>query len=530
MKYKILYITVLLLTFMAANSVRAEYYFSAQSPSGHTLYFNYTANGVKVGFPGTTTDIPYSGYAQPKGNLIIPSMIEHAGRRYVVDAIDRYAFKGCTGLTSVQLPNTIQSIGECAFYGCSGLITVQIPESVTAIGREAFFQVPNIVYSEDGTATGRPWGARNFCGFVSDNFVFADSTLRTITGYVGLDSTAAIPHGVDSIAPYAVYECTRLKSITLPATIKHIGNYAFAFCNLLSEITIPDSVTAIGERAFHYCSALANLTLGYSVQTLGENAFCYCSSLRTIVLPNSLRSINRYCFYHCDNLREATFGTQLHDIGFSAFAYCAELDSLYMQSWFPPTLDANAFEQTPAVKTIHVPCNRTIAYADDLGQQHTYVEAGASVGLTAANAIPGQGTVTVWTNNNFTAECDSSATVVATPNSGYHFDHWSDGSTDNPYTLHLTRDTLIFAYYSGNGSGVGNVVMEAAFGVAGNDNRITITSVSDGQGGEARVYDITGRQVAALPLRQGAGTPPLPTGIYLVASTNYPAVKVAVMP
>ena len=52
--------------------------------------------------------------------------------------IGEYAFKGCTGLTSITIPNSVTSIGKCAFYQCSGLTSVTIPNSVTSIGDGSF--------------------------------------------------------------------------------------------------------------------------------------------------------------------------------------------------------------------------------------------------------------------------------------------------------------------------------------------------------------------------------------------------------
>lgn len=51
------------------------------------------------------------------------------------------------------------SIGNYAFNGCSGLTSVTIPNSVTSIGSSAFYNVPKVIYS--GTATGSPWGAKS---------------------------------------------------------------------------------------------------------------------------------------------------------------------------------------------------------------------------------------------------------------------------------------------------------------------------------------------------------------------------------
>ena len=116
-------------------------------------------------------------------------------------------------------------------------------------------------------------------------------------------------------------------------------------------------------------------------------------------------------------------------------------------------------------------------------------------------------------------EDGTSATITAYPADGYHFDHWSTGSTDNPYTLTVTSDTTITAYFVSNGGGTDGI------GEVGTDD-IRI-SVSDGcifvegiTNEEVQVYDITGRMVQNRSL---------PSGVYIVKVGTLPAQKVVVM-
>lgn len=76
-----------------------------------------------------------------KGCITIPASVTYSGKTYSVTSIGGYAFRGCTGLTSVTIPNSVTHIGGGAFASCSGLTSVTIPNSVKSIGfigEEAF--------------------------------------------------------------------------------------------------------------------------------------------------------------------------------------------------------------------------------------------------------------------------------------------------------------------------------------------------------------------------------------------------------
>ena len=213
-------------------------------------------NGSKVAV--TYRGSSYSSYSNEySGSVTIPSSVTYNGTTYSVTSIIYYAFYGCTGLTSITIPNSVTSIGSSAFSGCTGLTSITIPNSVTSIGSSAFYGC---------------------------------SSLTSIT----------IPNSVTSIGSSAFYSCSSLASITIPNNVTSIGSYAFYNCSRLTSpvynahcfaymptsysgaYTIPEGIKQIAGGAFHNCTGLTSITIPNSVASIGDYAFYGCSGLTFI--------------------------------------------------------------------------------------------------------------------------------------------------------------------------------------------------------------------------------------------------------
>ncbi len=254
---------VMLLTFFSAMAYDFEY---------DGLYYKILST-ADLTCEVVSGDSPYTATS-----VTIPAKVAYKGRELTVTRIVE-AFKGCTSLASVTIPNSVTKIYDYAFSGCTSLASVTIPNSVTYIGRSAF-----------GSCT----------------------SLASVT----------LPNSVTEIGQYAFSGCTSLASVTLSNSVTIIGYYAFSGCTSLASVAIPNSVTFLGKRAFSGCTSLASITIPNSVKIIERYAFNGCTSLASVTIPNSVKIIERYAFNGCTSLASVTIPNSVTKILDYAFYGC----------------------------------------------------------------------------------------------------------------------------------------------------------------------------------------------------------------
>ncbi|MCM1310536.1 MAG: leucine-rich repeat domain-containing protein [Bacteroides sp.] len=137
---------------------------------------------------------------------------------------------------------------------------------------------------------------------------------------------------VTSIGQQAFQECTNLKTIQLPSTLKLIDQWAFYGCTGLTSIELPESLEELVTYAFQRCSGLESVKFNDALTTIGASAFTNCTSLKEANLPKNLKTLDVGAFNNCSSLSAVTFGPNIESIGQNAFYSCGLTEFTFPES------------------------------------------------------------------------------------------------------------------------------------------------------------------------------------------------------
>ncbi len=352
------------------------------------------------------------------------------------------------------IPDSVTSIGAYAFYRCKSLSSITIPKSIRSIGSDAFNDCSSTLSIYCFLPTAFNITSTTFSKS-TPIYVWEEKieTLKSIPNWQQMNLQPIVEFDYDGIS----YKRIGNDSIEL---ISKRGYYAPDYTgdiNIPSVIQPGDMdlyVTSIGASAFYNCSGLRSVTIPESVATISFSAFHGCTALTGITIPNSVTEMGESAFEGCTKMRTLHIGNGLTEFPSKAFAGCTGLLNLTVRAEMPPYLQTNTFQNVSRTLLVHVPCSAIGYYkAAYYWNEFTNYEESFLLDFLVRPSAPEQGSTLIIQHPT----CQNITTIFkAIPNNGYKFVEWNDGNTDNPRTEYISEDIEYVAVFASINSTIEN--------------------------------------------------------------------------
>lgn len=350
----------LLMAAMLLCSVGASAETLASGSCGENLTWTLTEEGeLIIEGIGEMTSTPW----QDSYSLNIKKVTINEG----VSSIGNYAFNGCSNLTSIDIPESVESIGWTILHGTEWYNNQ--PDGIV--------YAANILYDYKGSIpVNTSINIKDGIKYIAPGAFFGNEELSSITLPSSLECIGEqafycctnltfvnIPENVTLIGYRAFFQCTNLaSSIVIPAGVRSIENETFYYCGKLPSISFSEGVTNIGESAFYRCGSLSTIALPQSLRTIGDLAFASCVGLTSISVSGNITSMGKSIFSYCRNLVSVNISDGLETIGTRMFEGCQSLSSFTCYAKTPPVVEYNAFKGISSTAILYVPKSSLYTY------------------------------------------------------------------------------------------------------------------------------------------------------------------------
>ena len=310
-----------------------------------------------------TAEVTYKGdsyYNEYSGSVIIPEAVSYNSEMYSVTSIGSSAFKNCSGLESITIPNSVTTISSSAFDNCHALTsviwnaencedfyigTISMPSYSTFVTNSPFYnirsQIKSFIFGDEveHIPAFLCYGMKNIKEVTIPNDVtsIGSSAFKYCSGITSIVWNAK----ECSNSPFNDI-CSNITSFTFGNEVEYIPASLCSGMKNIKELTIPNSVTLIDSSAFSGCTTLSKVNYLGTVDEWAKIDFKYSSSnptyyakylyindeLLTELKITSADSIKNYAFSNCKSIKSVEIGESVNEIGSYAFSGCSGLTSI----------------------------------------------------------------------------------------------------------------------------------------------------------------------------------------------------------
>lgn len=302
-----------------------------------------------------------------------------------VTTIGEEAFRECTNIFNLALPNSVTTIGKRAFYDCKNMECLTLGSGIRNIGEDAFEGCYNL-YSLHIPSI-QSWCKISFATknanplYFSEHFIINGKKIDQLN----------IPDRVETINRYAFIYNKQLRSVNISYSVKSIGKDAFEGCDNINKVEVESlsswcsiqfesesaNPLSIATELYYKGAKVTNIDLT-SIKEIASYAFINCSSIKSLNADDSLTTIGIDAFRNCAELTSVSLGNGIAQIGKQAFMNCKALKSVTSLAQNPPILgNGDVFSWNSDDRKFYVPANALTLYTSDSqwGKYADYIEA-----------------------------------------------------------------------------------------------------------------------------------------------------------
>lgn len=285
--------------------------------------------------------------------------------------IDGLAFAYCTQLENVVLPEGLKSLGDSAFRSCDSLTEITVPEGITFMSGTfatcyslRTVNLPSgLTHMMNGVVEGcRSLETLHLPAKLADISGEWPSKLKTITtafGSVRYVSEDGILYDTQDNSILFV-NASITGNVTVRDGITTISAGAFKGRKGLTSVTLPESCTVIDSYAFENCTALTDINFPEKLELIRRNAF-YNSGITSLKLSQPGLHVGSFAFTDCHQLKSVEITSTDFDLMEWAFARCENLETVIL----PPQvfrMEGGCFTECTSLTTVVLPKNITFVH------------------------------------------------------------------------------------------------------------------------------------------------------------------------